>query len=79
MRDRLAAIRTSLANERTVLAYLRTGLALFIGAVTARELIEDRTLRAIGAFLAVFGLATLAFGFWRFWSVRREVNSLSEP
>lgn len=79
MRDRLAAIRTSLANERTVLAYLRTGLALFIGAVTARELIDDPTLRAAGAALAAFGLATLAFGFWRFWTVRREVNQLSDP
>ena len=78
MRDQLAAIRTSLANERTVLAYMRTGLALFIGAATARELVEDPTLRTIGTIFAVLGLVTLAFGVWRFFAVRRQVNELGD-
>ena len=78
MRDRLATIRTSLANERTVLAYLRIGLALCIGAATARELVEDPTLRAIGAVLTVIGLLTLVFGVWRFLIVRREIDSFEK-
>lgn len=76
MRDRLAVIRTSLANERTLLAYFRTGLALLVGALTARELVADSVLRTAAAVLAFIGAVIVLFGIWRFTCIRGEVNSM---
>jgi hypothetical protein len=60
------------------LAYLWNGVALFIGAATARELLEGLTRRSVGAVLAVFGSVTLTFGFWRFGRMPKEVNALRD-
>jgi putative membrane protein len=40
LRDCLAAERTRLANERTLLAYLRCALILFMAAITILKLFE---------------------------------------
>ncbi len=76
MRDRLAAIRTSLANERTLLAYFRTGLALVAGALAAHELLTDPALRTAAAVLAVIGGITVLFGLWRYREIREEVKTM---
>jgi putative membrane protein len=63
--------RFSLANERTFLAWIRTGLALLAGAVALVQLLPPRhragPATALGAFLAVTGtvLAALAYRRWR--------------
>lgn len=74
VRDKLAAIRTDLANERTLLAYLRTGLALVIGAVTANHFLHDPAMRLMALALGVLGVIALGFGAWRFVFTRRSVR-----
>lgn len=75
-RDRLAVIRTDLANERTLLAYLRTGLALVVGSVTAHHFLEDPGLKAMVLVLGVLGAVSLGVGIRRFATIRRLVRRI---
>lgn len=79
--------RFTFANERTFLAWLRTGLALLAGAVALASLVHDfgpRSLRiAITAFLLILALVVTvgAYGRWdRAERALRESRSLpSDP
>ncbi len=71
--------RFTLANERTFLAWLRTGLALLAGAVAMVQLVPPfgvpglRT--ALGALLALDGLAVLAAAYPRWAGNERALRS----
>jgi putative membrane protein len=82
-----AAVRDHLANERTYLAWLRTGMALLgLGFLAARWRIElgqvapaamhPGWLRgsAVGLGFAILGLVTVVFATWRYVSVRRMIE-----
>lgn len=79
--------RFTFANERTFLAWLRTGLALLAGAVALASLVHDfgpRSLRsAITVFLLILALVVTvgAYGRWdRAERALRESRSLpSDP
>lgn len=73
-RDKLALVRTELANERTLLAYLRTGLALLIGAATAQQLIDDPGIRKLALAVGGLGVAALCVGILRFSLVNRRLD-----
>jgi putative membrane protein len=66
--------RFTLANERTFLAWLRTGLALLAGAIALASLVHDfgpRSVRiAITVFLLILSL-NIVFGAYARW-VRAE-------
>ncbi|ODU06149.1 MAG: hypothetical protein ABS81_05425 [Pseudonocardia sp. SCN 72-86] len=70
--------RFSLANERTFLAWLRTGLALLAGAVALDQLAPGfasvglRTILA--AFLAITGTVLAAFAYRRWAEVQRAMR-----
>ena len=75
LRDHLAIDRTRLANERTLLAWWRTGLTLTIAGVTLIKLFSDQALMVAGGYVMVpLGFATLAFGVYRYATVRREIR-----
>lgn len=62
--------RFSLANERTFLAWIRTGLALVAGAAAVDALplpLPDAVQRALAAGLALAALLT-ALASWRGWA-----------
>jgi putative membrane protein len=62
--------RFSLANERTFLAWIRTGLALLAGAAALDALdlpLNDTLQYLMSALLAVAGLL-VAFSAWRGWA-----------
>jgi putative membrane protein len=71
--DYLAIERTRLANERTVLSYLRTGLGLTAGALTLLHLIDTPAARITAWVVLGFAALLLAFGFARYVVVRRRV------
>jgi len=74
--DRLARMRTFLANERTMLAWWRTALAS-IGFSMALLQISRNTLSGVVALVGlVFGALCFGIGAWRYRTVRKEVCAL---
>lgn len=67
-----ALIRTHLANERTFLAWLRSGLAAMALGVAAAQLLEAHTwhgvslTRLLSVVLTVFGGMLVLVGRWRY-------------
>lgn len=81
-------VRDHLANERTYLAWLRTGVGLLgLGFVVARLRLELSQLKApaagsgwlygvaIGLGFAVLGVVTILFATWRYAVVRRMIET----
>lgn len=75
LRDHLALDRTRLANERTMLAYIRTAFMLIVAGATALKLFVETPAVVITAWLfIVLGAIVALFGAWRFESMRRKIN-----
>jgi putative membrane protein len=88
-RDRMrpeGEVRDHLANERTYLAWLRTGMALLgLGFLVARLRLEMAAVHGagepagfhgatVGLGFATLGLVTILFGTWRYVAVRRMIE-----
>lgn len=79
LRDRLAYVRTELANERTLLSWIRTALGLAgAGAVILRFGGEMST-RILGFALILIGGSALAGGVLRYRRTVRKIRSLETP
>ena len=73
--------RMSLANERTFLAWVRTGLALLAGAAAVDALdlpLPDAVQTALAVVLAVAAIATAVSG-WRGWARTERAMRLRRP
>ena len=74
-----ATRRTQLANERTFLAWWRTGVtaiiaSLAIGRLLPRLANTDESLSIVlGAAFAVLGAVTMGYGWWRHRAVERAL------
>ena len=66
LRDHLAYDRTVLANERTLLSYLRTAIAFFAAGGTLVKLFPDeQTMVNLGFVLLAMGAFAAVAGVWR--------------
>ena len=75
LRDHLALDRTRLANERTLLAYIRTAFMLVVAGATALKLLVETPAIVVTAWLfIVLGAIVAVIGTWRFESMRRRIN-----
>jgi putative membrane protein len=75
LRDRLALDRTHLANERTLLAYIRTAFMLIAaGGAAVKALPDDRLVVMTGWFFLALGLLVAVLGAWRFRTIRLRVQ-----
>lgn len=74
--DELAIHRTSLANERTLLAYLRSGVALIIAGATMAHFSYGSWFLYLGAVCILGGVATGLIGTSRYARVRRSILQL---
>ena len=75
LRDHLALDRTRLANERTLLAYIRTAFMLLVAGATALKLFAETPALVITAwFFIAIGVIVAGFGAWRFDRMRRTIN-----
>jgi putative membrane protein len=77
LRDELALDRTRLANERTLLAYLRTSIMLLVSGGTIIKLFGDQTEYVVAAWIIMaMGVVVGVVGFVRFISVSRSIRKL---
>jgi putative membrane protein len=73
LRDQLAIDRTLLANERTLMSYLRSGVALFIAGVSIIHFSHEVWFTVTGFLCLPFGFFTVLFGILRFRKMDRAI------
>ncbi|HFD13587.1 MAG TPA: DUF202 domain-containing protein [Crenotrichaceae bacterium] len=79
LRDHLAYDRTLLANETTLLAYLRTAMALLAaGATLFRLFSEDPFFQILGMIMLVLGVLIAGIGVFRFFAITKRLKILHE-
>lgn len=74
LRDYLALERTKLANERTLLSYIRSSLYLLIGGVTLLQIQGLESIHYIGYIALVLTVIILLIGIYRYLKVRRRLD-----
>ncbi len=79
LRDHLAMERTKLANERTLLSYVRTSLYLFLGGIGILGLKDFEDLKILGYISLTFSLTTLIIGFLRFFQLKKHLRKVYIP
>lgn len=73
LRDELAIDRTNLANERTLLSYLRSAVALLIAGVSIIHFAQGGWFFVVGAVCIPGGLMTASVGILRFRKMRHSI------
>lgn len=75
--DPASRVRDHLANERTFLAWLRTGATVMVLGLAVARLIEpgDRSALFAGTLLVAAGAVAVAQGAARFWRVHRGIEA----
>jgi len=63
-----------MANQRTILAHVRTFLVLLATGVAFQELFDKPLMLLIGKFLIVFSLVLLLFGVISFFKMRKAIK-----
>jgi len=76
LRDELAVDRTLLANERTLMAYLRSALTLFIAGVTFIHFFEYGALFYLGGAFLPLSVATALLGILRHRRMNKAIHSI---
>lgn len=77
LRDHLAYDRTILANETTLLAYLRTAMALLAaGATLFRLYSDDAFFQVLGIVMLVLGILIAGIGIHRFFAMSKRLTIL---
>ncbi len=75
LRDYLALQRTKLANERTLLSYLRTSLYLLLGGIAFLQLQGFDNIKWIGYLSLALSILLLVIGVFRFYQLKNRLNS----
>ncbi|MCB1876996.1 MAG: DUF202 domain-containing protein [Chromatiales bacterium] len=76
LRDALAIDRTRLANERTLLAWLRTALMALVSGITLLKLFEGQiVMEVLGSLLIPLALLTAVMGGRRYLRTREHIEA----
>lgn len=78
MNDILAMERSSMANERTFLAYIRTSLTLIVPGLTGVEFANSPSLKVIAALFVPLGVLVILVGAARFYKKRKATCLLKK-
>lgn len=76
LRDHLAIDRTVLANEVSLLAYIRTSLAILVGGVSLLHFFNEFIFQILGWIVIVISLITVGIGFFRFRHMHGAVSEI---
>ncbi len=74
LREYLAIERTRLANETTLLSYIRSGLYFLVAGSTLGEVINSSFWRIMDTPLVVIGVVIMLLGVIRYFRLRRSIN-----
>ena len=78
LNNHYAYSRTILANERTLLAYLRTALTLFVAGVSFIRFFEVKSLAVLGSIFVGISIILVIFGFYGFIKVRKHIDGFEK-
>ena len=76
LRDYLAIERTRLANERTLLSYIRSSLYLLLGSIAFYQLKDFPNFKYLAAIALVFCVLFFVIGVYRFTTLKRSLKKL---
>ncbi|MGM0506228.1 MAG: DUF202 domain-containing protein [Bacteroidota bacterium] len=79
LRDFLALERTRMANERTLLSYLRTSLYLIVGGIAFLQVERLDTVHWLGYVCFALSIIALIVGISRFIQLRRTITRCYTP
>lgn len=75
LREYLAIERTKLANESTLLAYIRTGLYFLVAGSTLGHIVETNFWNIVGTPLIIIGLTIMFLGVIRYLRLRKAIEA----
>ena len=75
LREYLAIERTRLANETTLLAYIRTGLYFLVAGSSLGHLVASQFWNIAGPPVIVVGVTIMLFGVIRYLRLRRSIEA----
>lgn len=78
LRDYLAMERTKLANERTLLSYIRSSLYLLLGGIAIIQLDGFENIKFIGYISLVLTILLVFIGVYRFQNLNRQLKNYYE-
>jgi len=73
IRDSLAMQRTRMANERTLLAYMRTATAMILAGLTFIKLFDDLFYIGVGLISIPVGVVVAYYGYRRYSRQKQEI------
>ncbi|MFL0164047.1 YidH family protein [Candidatus Clostridium helianthi] len=76
LRDFLAADRTHLANERTLLAYMRTGLGTFALAISLIKLFDTNFTYVLGIIFIALSVISIILGIYRYKKINKKIENV---
>ena len=76
LRDFLALERTTLANERTLFSYVRSGLYLSLAGIAILQLEGFETIKWLAYILFALSLFLSFFGLVRYQILQKKLNTL---
>jgi len=76
LRDYLAIERTRLANERTLLSYIRSSLYLLLGAIGLLQLKDFADFRYLSIIAIGFSIIFFVIGVYRFTLLKKSLKKL---
>lgn len=80
LRDHLALQRTKLANERTLLAYVRSSLYLIIAGIAFLEMEEFQHMHYVAEVCIGVSVLIFTIGVIRYWQLQKQLNKVyKEP
>ena len=77
LRDFLAIDRTKLANERTLLGYVRTSLSLLLSGIGFIQFVDASAIKYLGIALCLAAPIFLAIGTYKYLSLKKQINKLN--
>lgn len=75
LRDYLAMERTKLANERTLLSYIRSSLYLLLGGIAIIQLEGFESIKFIGYISLGLTILLIIIGIYRFQKLNRQLKN----